>query len=157
MGVSFTTAAGPCQRSQSWILIRLDSWPYFTVSDSKLPQLSVCSAKLWALPLCCGSPYSLYNTPAACLGAPTLTLCVAYLQVAHIHTRSGKFITYPLEAWRRERKTGIVEKYVKGESLQNWETLHFRGGRNTNVLEYSQASPLVLLIWTVWEWRRYVG
>jgi hypothetical protein len=36
-GLSFTIAAGPRQRSNSQVRVPLDSWPYFTVSDSKLP------------------------------------------------------------------------------------------------------------------------
>jgi hypothetical protein len=35
--MSFTITAGPCQRSHSWIQVPRDSWPYFTVSDSRLP------------------------------------------------------------------------------------------------------------------------
>jgi hypothetical protein len=35
MGLSFTTAAGARQRSHS--RVPWDSWPYFTVSDSRLP------------------------------------------------------------------------------------------------------------------------
>jgi hypothetical protein len=38
MGVSFTVAAGPCQCSHSWVQVTWDSWPRFTVSDSRLPQ-----------------------------------------------------------------------------------------------------------------------
>jgi hypothetical protein len=34
----FTIAAGPRQRSHPWVRIQRDSWPYFTVSDSRLPQ-----------------------------------------------------------------------------------------------------------------------
>jgi hypothetical protein len=37
-GLSFTIAAGPRQRSHSWVWVPRDSWPYFTVSDSRLPQ-----------------------------------------------------------------------------------------------------------------------
>jgi hypothetical protein len=37
MGPLFTIAAGPCQCSHSWIRVPWDSWPYFTVSDSRLP------------------------------------------------------------------------------------------------------------------------
>jgi hypothetical protein len=37
-GLSFTTAAGPRQRSHSQVLVPRDSWPYFTVSDSRLPH-----------------------------------------------------------------------------------------------------------------------
>jgi hypothetical protein len=36
MGLSFKIAAGPCQCSHSWVQILWDSWPYFTVSDSRL-------------------------------------------------------------------------------------------------------------------------
>jgi hypothetical protein len=39
MGLSFTIAAGPRQRSHSRVRVRRDSLPYFTVSDSRLPQL----------------------------------------------------------------------------------------------------------------------
>jgi hypothetical protein len=38
MGQSFTIAAGPRQRSHSQIQIPRTSWPYFSVSDSRLPQ-----------------------------------------------------------------------------------------------------------------------
>jgi hypothetical protein len=37
MGLSFTIAAGPRQRSYSQVRVPRDSWPYFTVSDSRLP------------------------------------------------------------------------------------------------------------------------
>jgi hypothetical protein len=36
-GLSFTIAAGPSQRSQSRVRAPLDSRPYFTVSDLRLP------------------------------------------------------------------------------------------------------------------------
>jgi hypothetical protein len=36
-GLSFVCAAGPCQRSLSWVRVSWDSRPYFTVSDSRLP------------------------------------------------------------------------------------------------------------------------
>jgi hypothetical protein len=39
-GLSFTTAAGPRQRSNSRARVAWDSRPYFTVSDSRLPFLS---------------------------------------------------------------------------------------------------------------------
>jgi hypothetical protein len=39
MGLSFTTAAGPRQRSYSRIWVPRDSWPYFNVSDSRVPNL----------------------------------------------------------------------------------------------------------------------
>jgi hypothetical protein len=37
-GLSFTIVAGPHQRSHSQVWVLWDSWPYFTVSDSRLPQ-----------------------------------------------------------------------------------------------------------------------
>jgi hypothetical protein len=36
-GLSFTTAAGPGQRTHSRVRVPWRSWPYFTVSDSRLP------------------------------------------------------------------------------------------------------------------------
>jgi hypothetical protein len=36
-GLSFTSAAGPPQRSHSRVRVPWDSWSYFTVSDSRLP------------------------------------------------------------------------------------------------------------------------
>jgi hypothetical protein len=36
-GLSFTIAPGPSQRSHSRVQVPWDSWPYFAVSDSKLP------------------------------------------------------------------------------------------------------------------------
>jgi hypothetical protein len=38
-GLSFTIAAGPRQCSHSWVLVPRDSGQYFTVSDSRIPQL----------------------------------------------------------------------------------------------------------------------
>jgi hypothetical protein len=38
MGLPFTIAAGPCQSSHSRVRVPGDSWSYFTVSDSRLPQ-----------------------------------------------------------------------------------------------------------------------
>jgi hypothetical protein len=38
MGPSFTVAAGPRQRSHSQARVPWDSWPHFTVSDSRLPK-----------------------------------------------------------------------------------------------------------------------
>jgi hypothetical protein len=37
-GLPFTVAAGPRQRSHSWVRVQRDSWPYGTVSDSRLSQ-----------------------------------------------------------------------------------------------------------------------
>jgi hypothetical protein len=37
-GLSFTVAAGPRHRSHSRVRVPLDSWPYFTGLDSRLPQ-----------------------------------------------------------------------------------------------------------------------
>jgi hypothetical protein len=37
-GLAFTISAGPRQRNHSWVRVPLDSWPYFNVSDSRLPQ-----------------------------------------------------------------------------------------------------------------------
>jgi hypothetical protein len=38
MGLSFTIAAGPRQRSHSQIWVPRDSWPLFSVTDSRLSQ-----------------------------------------------------------------------------------------------------------------------
>jgi hypothetical protein len=38
LGLSFTAAAGPRQRSHSQVLVPLDSWSHFAVSDSRLSQ-----------------------------------------------------------------------------------------------------------------------
>jgi hypothetical protein len=37
-GLPFTIAADPRQHSHSWVRVPRDSWPYFAVSDSRLPQ-----------------------------------------------------------------------------------------------------------------------
>jgi hypothetical protein len=39
-GLSFTIAAGPRQGGHSIVRVPRDSWPYFTVSDSRLPFTS---------------------------------------------------------------------------------------------------------------------
>jgi hypothetical protein len=40
MGPSFTIAAGPRQRSHSQVRVSRDSWPHFTVSDSRLSHVN---------------------------------------------------------------------------------------------------------------------
>jgi hypothetical protein len=35
-GIQFTIAAGPCERNHFPVRVPWDSWPYFTVSDSRL-------------------------------------------------------------------------------------------------------------------------
>jgi hypothetical protein len=40
MGLLFANAAGPCQRSHSWVRVPWDSLQYFTLSDSRLPTSS---------------------------------------------------------------------------------------------------------------------
>jgi hypothetical protein len=40
-GLPFTISAAPRQRSHSWVWLPRNSWPYFTVSDSRLPQSGV--------------------------------------------------------------------------------------------------------------------
>jgi hypothetical protein len=42
-GSVFVYAAGPCQRSLSRVRVTWDSWPYFTVSDLRLPFSSSVS------------------------------------------------------------------------------------------------------------------
>jgi hypothetical protein len=37
-GLSFTIAASPRQRSQSWVRVPWDSWTHFTVLDSRHPK-----------------------------------------------------------------------------------------------------------------------
>jgi hypothetical protein len=39
-GLSFVYAAGPCQRSLSWVRVPWDSRPSFTISDLRLPFTS---------------------------------------------------------------------------------------------------------------------
>jgi hypothetical protein len=39
-GLSFTIAASPHQRSYSWVRVALDLWPYFSISDLRLPSSS---------------------------------------------------------------------------------------------------------------------
>jgi hypothetical protein len=38
MGLSFTIAADPRQNRHSWVQVPRESRPYFTISDSRLPQ-----------------------------------------------------------------------------------------------------------------------
>jgi hypothetical protein len=49
-GLSFTIAAGPRRRSHSRVLVPRDSWPYFTVSDSKIPQPGGLGTRIYIPP-----------------------------------------------------------------------------------------------------------
>jgi hypothetical protein len=48
-GLSFTISAGPRQRSHFWVRVPRESWPYFTVSGSRFPNL-VRQAPVWIYP-----------------------------------------------------------------------------------------------------------
>jgi hypothetical protein len=48
-GLPFTIAAGPRQRSHSWVGVLRDLWPYFTVSDSKLSQPGGSGPRIYIL------------------------------------------------------------------------------------------------------------
>jgi hypothetical protein len=43
------TAAGPRQRSHSWVRVPHDSWPYFIVWNLRLPQLGVPGPRIYIL------------------------------------------------------------------------------------------------------------
>jgi hypothetical protein len=45
-GLSFTIASGPRQRSHFRVRVQWDSWPYFTVSDSRLPFSSLPATRM---------------------------------------------------------------------------------------------------------------
>jgi hypothetical protein len=40
MGLSFTIVAGPRQRNHSQVRVPRDSWPHYTLSDSRLPSFT---------------------------------------------------------------------------------------------------------------------
>jgi hypothetical protein len=63
-GLPFTIAAGPRQRSHSWLWVPRDSWPYFTVSDSRLPQPGGPGPHIYISPRLCLCSLSLYNPSA---------------------------------------------------------------------------------------------
>jgi hypothetical protein len=46
-GLSFKIAAGPRQRFHSRVQIAWDLWPYFTVSDSRLPQIGGLYSRIY--------------------------------------------------------------------------------------------------------------
>jgi hypothetical protein len=50
MSLSFIIAAGPRQRSHSQVSIPRDSWPHFTVSDSRLSQLGGPGPRIYIPP-----------------------------------------------------------------------------------------------------------
>jgi hypothetical protein len=55
MGLSFTVAAGPCPCSHSRVRVSWDSWPYFTVSGSRLPPTWRARSRIY-IPLEQGAP-----------------------------------------------------------------------------------------------------
>jgi hypothetical protein len=46
-GLPFTIAAGSRQRSHSWVQVPRDSWPYFTVSDWRLPKPGALGPRIY--------------------------------------------------------------------------------------------------------------
>jgi hypothetical protein len=60
-GLSFSIAAGSCQRNHSQIRVPWDSWPYFTISDSRLPFSSPPTAQRVTVEVF--DPASIRNSP----------------------------------------------------------------------------------------------
>jgi hypothetical protein len=65
-GLSFTVAAGPCQRSHSLVRAPLDSRPYFTVSDLRLPISSPHTTRRVTVEV-----FDPASTRIYCLGRPS--------------------------------------------------------------------------------------
>jgi hypothetical protein len=59
MGLSFTIAAGPRERNHSQVRVPWDSWTYFSVSDSRLPQPGGPGPRIY-IPQEQGGPVRLY-------------------------------------------------------------------------------------------------
>jgi hypothetical protein len=53
-GLSFTVAAVPCRCIHSWVPYSRDSWPYFTVSDSRFPQPGGQGSRIYVIQEQCG-------------------------------------------------------------------------------------------------------
>jgi hypothetical protein len=68
-GLSFTYAAGTRQRGLSWVRVPLDSLPYFTVSDLRLPFSSPPTTRRVTV---------VVFDPASTQGNSLLTNCRAY-------------------------------------------------------------------------------
>jgi hypothetical protein len=56
MGLSSTIAAGPRQRSHSQVRVPRQTWPNFTVSDSRLPQPGGPCSRIYLYPKGTGWP-----------------------------------------------------------------------------------------------------
>jgi hypothetical protein len=90
MGLPFTTAAGSRQRSHSWVRVPRDSWPYFTVSDSRLHQP--------------GRP-----RPRICIPQALGSLVVA----SRVRVR----VTFRLEAYRQSVRRGAEPLETHGQNF----------------------------------------
>jgi hypothetical protein len=89
-GNCLTTALDPCQRSHSWVRDPQDSWPYFTISESRLPQPGGPSPHLCSGNVCLGTP-SWSNTVSpqlsycGVMSRQTRLWCVLLLHISHGH------------------------------------------------------------------------
>jgi hypothetical protein len=77
MGLSFTIAAGPRQRSRSQARVPRDSWSYFTVSDLRLPKLRGLGSPIYVLQE---------------LGDPVIPRALGSLFVAYVASQSQSHI-----------------------------------------------------------------
>jgi hypothetical protein len=88
MGLSFVYAAGPLQRSLSWVRVPWHSWPYFTVSDLRLSFSSPRTTRRVTVEVF--DPASTHKGPLAVASAPARTEQKTSLPFSHVLSLPGR-------------------------------------------------------------------
>jgi hypothetical protein len=135
--VSFIITAGPLQRSDSRVRVPRDSWPYFTVSDSRLPQPGWPGLRIYIpqeqvgpiIPPCTGFPFR-------CL------LWLAGIRT-RLHAENVLFCTY--------KRDCLV---VSFDTVQHWKGIGQRRTSKISVEFLTVASNSLsqkLFCWLLWD------
>jgi hypothetical protein len=109
-GLPLTIAAGLRQRCQSWVRVQRDSWPYFTVLDSRLSQTGGPGPRIYipqeqggpVLPLGTGFPFRRllrlaglrwsYSNPPSRI--PSVTVAFSLYNLGSYHSTENTSVAY---------------------------------------------------------------
>jgi hypothetical protein len=158
MSLSFTIAAGPRQRSHSQVRIPWNSWTYFTLSNSRLPQPGGQDPLIYipheqggpVIPPGTGFPFRRllllagprwrYST------APPLLLCVDSLLQRRGPTENAACNTSLIVAWRHSKHDAFLCYVCKGHYLATAVSLPPQFLLWANTPQYIKKTE-------IWIWR----
>jgi hypothetical protein len=155
-GLSFIIAAGPRQRSHFWVRVPQNSWPYFTVSDSRLPQPGGPGPRIYNPPgtgllfrrllRLAGLRWGYSNPPPHGLRMYAAESTLWDPQITHTHTPLRNCTCHDRVLSLSERRRGLFELWNVLTTLQANLRLHNLQSSLFAISELHWGTELVLRI-----------